>query len=119
MEKQFITKITKLQDALKDQCILKATEFENFEEVKILQDAKGAKWNKFLHKHCSEYKFEIWKKLSNSYYVKATAECKGAAEEEGLTLLTNVELIRGTKRVQKVVTVEKLNQKKTIKSKRK
>ncbi len=98
MEKQFITKISKLQDALKDQCILKATEFEAIEEVKTLQDATGAKWNKFLHKHCSEYNFEIWKKLNNSYYIKATAEGKEAAEKEGLTLQTNGELIRGKKR---------------------
>jgi len=119
MEKQFITKISKIQDALKDQCIFKATEFENIEEVKILQDAKGAKWNKFLHKHCSEYKFEIWKKLNNSYYVKATAECKGAADKEGLTLQTNGELIRGKKRSKRMVRVERLNKKTLVELKRK
>ena len=119
MEKQFITKISKLQDELKDKCILKATEFEKFEEVKILEDAKGAKWNKFLHKHCSEYKFEIWKKLNNSYYVKATAECKGAAKKEGLTLQTNGELIRGKKRSKRMVSVERLNKKNIVKLKRK
>jgi len=111
MEKQFITKISKIQDALKDQCILKATEFEEFEEAKKLQDAKGAQWNKFLHKHCFEYKFEIWKKLNNSYYVKTTAECKEAAEKEVLTLQTNEELIRGNKRKKKVVNTEKTNPK--------
>lgn len=98
MEKQFITKISKLKDALTDKHILKATEFEDIEAVKILHDAKGAQWNKFLHKHCSAYHFEIWKKLNNSYYVKDTAEGKEAANAEGLTLQTNRDLIRGKKR---------------------
>ncbi|MBI9067579.1 MAG: hypothetical protein JEZ09_09830 [Salinivirgaceae bacterium] len=98
MEKQFITKIRMIQDALKDKCILKATEFDELEEAKILQDATGAICNKFLHKHCADYAFEIWKKLNNNYYIKATAECRKEAVNQGLTPHTNGEYLRGKKR---------------------
>lgn len=98
MEKQFTTKISKIQAELTDKCVLKATDFEAIEEVKVLEEAKGAIWNKFLHKHCSEYKFEIWKKKNSSYYVNATTKCKAVAAKEGLELQTNGEFIRGKKR---------------------
>jgi len=100
MEQQFAKKIFKIQEALNEQCILKASVFEkSCDEAKILADAKGSKWNKYVHKKCTIYKFEIWKdKSDQNFYVKSNEKCRIEALSKRLTPHSTSELLRGEKR---------------------
>lgn len=87
MEAELRAKISKIEDILNDRCILKATpDFDKvYPEANIVGDPRGARWNPYVHNHCCEYGFEIWKdSRGHNYYVKATDRCKAEARRQGL-----------------------------------
>jgi len=81
-----VRKIDKIQVILEDQCILKASFFDNnYPEANIPGDPKGFQWNTYVHENCNIYGFEIWKdNRDHNFYVRSSEDCREEASRENL-----------------------------------
>jgi len=86
--KNMVRKIEKIKEILKNQCIIKASVFDNnYSEANIPKDSRGSQWNPYVHENCNHYGFEIWKDdKGHNYYVGSSKSCKEEARRENLHL---------------------------------
>ncbi len=98
--KQFVDKVAKIKTEIEGRVIINAASFDKeCKKDNVFEEATGNIWNKFLHKHCLEFKFEIWKnKLNENFYVKATDEARIEAISQSLNPHSSNDLFRGKKR---------------------